>query len=96
MPAITISAAATSVIGSSEPTPSVVGPRKSLVINLVSGDGYWGWTDTVTAAGATDAGIPLTTGVPIAFDSESLRFNATLRIFSPSGGVVNYQELRHP
>lgn len=96
MPKLTIGAAATAVVGVAEPTPQVLGPRKSLVINLVSGDGYWGWTDTVTADGDTDAGIPLTVGVPIAFDSETLRFNATLRIFSPSGAVVNYQELKHP
>lgn len=96
MPQLTILANATSIIGESEPTPAVDGVRKTLVINLVSGTAYWGWTATVTAAGATDAGIPLTIGVPVAFDAESFRFNATLRVFASADAVISYQENKHP
>lgn len=96
MPQITIGAAGTEIIGAGEPTPAVTMARKSLVMVLASGDGAWGWGDTVSAAGATDAGIPMVVGQPVSFDGESLRFNATLRVFSTAGGVVKYQELRHP
>lgn len=98
MPQITILANATAVIGGQEPLPfgnDAAGPRRSLVLNLVSGTAYWGWLPTVTAAGASDAGIPLTIGVPIAFDSETLRFSQTLRVFASADAVVQYQELRH-
>jgi hypothetical protein len=96
MPAVTIAALGTEIIGSSEPTPAVTTARKSLVMTLISGDGTWGWTDTVSAAGATDAGIPMVVGQPVAFDAETFKFNATIRVFSTAGGVVNFQELRHP
>jgi hypothetical protein len=96
MPAVTILANATAAIGETEPTPSVDGVRKTLVIVLVSGTAYWGWTSTVTASGATDAGIPLTIGVPVAFDAESFRFNATLKVFASADAVISYQENKHP
>ncbi len=96
MPQVTIGAAETVLIGTGDPVPAVVGARKSLMICLISGDAYLGWTDTVSAAGADDAGIPLIVGVPIAMSGETFQFSAPLRAFSTAGGVVNYQELRHP
>ncbi len=96
MPTLTLGAGDTGVIGSGEPTPAVTTARKSLMLTLISGDAYIGWTPTVTAAGLTDAGIPLTVNQPVTFDAESLRFNATLKAFSASGAVINFQELRHP
>lgn len=96
MPKVSIATNATAVIGVGAPTPGIPGARKSLVIYLVSGTAYWGWTTTVTAAGADDAGIPMVIGVPVAFDAESLRMNAPLRIFASADAVVNYQENFQP
>jgi len=94
MPQLTIAAGETEEIGTPTPTPFIDSPRKSLMLCLISGDASIGWTNTVTASGATDAGIPLTVGQVVAFDAETLRFAAPLRAFSTAGGVINYQELK--
>ncbi len=100
MPKLTVSAASVATVGTFESTPQVVGPRKSLVMVLISGDAYFGWTTTpdgaVTASGDADAGIPLVIGEKCAFDAESFRMNQTLRVFSSAGAVINYIENKHP
>lgn len=100
MPRTVISAGATATIGGQEPTPQVEGPRKSLVMVMVSGaDAYWRFTrtpdGTVTAAGATDAGIPMALNERWTFDAETLRMNNTIRVFSSGGCTINYTELKH-
>jgi hypothetical protein len=92
MPFLTISAGLTGTIPSRQRF-GIPASRKGLVFTLVSGDGYWGWTPTVTAAGATDAGIPLTVGAPVSLAADNFDFSAAVNIFSAAGAVVNYQEI---
>jgi hypothetical protein len=92
MPKLTISAGVTAPIPSTQRF-NVPATRKGLVFTLISGDAWWGWTPTVTAAGATDAGIPMATGAPVMFHSETFDFSAAVNIFTVSGCVINYQEL---
>lgn len=92
MPKITIVAGATETIPGTQMN-NIPATRKGLVFTLISGDAYWGWTDTVTAAGDTDAGIPMAVGSPVAMAGEHYDFSYPVRLFSPGGGVVNYQAL---
>lgn len=92
MPKLTIPAGATGSIPSAQ-RYNVPSTRRGIVFTLISGDAYWGWTSTVTASGNTDAGIPLTTGAPVALHSAGYDFSGPINIFSPGGCVVHYQEL---
>lgn len=103
MPSITIAAGATEIVGNSDPGPGVASARKSLVICLEgAGDCRWGWRNvsgdgsTISATNGPTKGMPLTAGVPIAFDAETLRMNATLKVFSTAGCELTYEENRHP
>ncbi|HWB05794.1 MAG TPA: hypothetical protein VG796_22425 [Verrucomicrobiales bacterium] len=92
MPKLTISAGVTVSIPSTQRL-NVPATRKGLVFTLISGDAFWGWTPTVTASGATDAGIPMAAGAPVLLHSETFDFSAAVNIFSAGGCVINYQEL---
>ncbi len=91
MPAITITASTIGTIPGRTSANSNDGkPRTALALCLISGDGYWSWNTPVTAAGATDAGIPLTVGVPIVLNG--LEYSSPVYIFSSAGALVNYVE----
>ncbi len=91
MPAITIGAAAIGTIPGRKSANSNDGkPRTALALCLMSGDGSWSWNTPVTATGATDAGVPLTVGIPIVLNG--LEYSDPLYIYSAAGAVVNYVE----
>lgn len=91
MPKLTIAAGATAPIPNRQ-FNNIPATRKGLVLSLISGDAYFGWTDTVSASGDTDAGIPLTVGFPISMSGEHYDFSSAVNIFSVGGAVLNYQE----
>lgn len=70
--------------------------RRGLILYLVSGDAWMGWNADVDHTGAATAGIPLPTGQPVAFGSDSLNLDAPFHLYSTAGAVVHYQELLKP
>ncbi len=92
MPKLTIAAGATGTIPSTR-RYNVPATRKALVFTMTAGDGCWGWTPTVTAAGATDAGIPLVLNAPVSLHSAEFDFSAPVNIYSAAGCTIIYQEL---
>lgn len=92
MPKITLTAGLTTTIPGTQ-FNNLPATRKALVLTLISGDCYWGWTPTLTAAGDTDAGIPMAVGAPVAMAGEHYDFSYPVTLFSTGGGVVNYQAL---
>lgn len=96
MPKLTVAAGATGFIPA-RTFNGLSATRKALILNLVSGDAYIGWpledgSNTVTAAGATDAGISLAIAVPLTMSSECFDFSKRLNVFSVAGCVINYIE----
>ncbi|HWB05793.1 MAG TPA: hypothetical protein VG796_22420 [Verrucomicrobiales bacterium] len=92
MPKLTIASGATGTIPSTQRF-NVPAARKALVFTLISGDAWWGWSPTVSASGAGDAGIPMVIGSPVTMASERFDFSAAVNIHSPAGCVIHYQEI---
>lgn len=95
MPKLTIAAASIGAITSRD-FQGMPGSRRSLAVQLVSGDAAWGWNADVDASGTSTAGIPLPAGQTLFMDSAISQFSGPLYFYSASGATLHYQELTRP